>query len=390
MNPMIDFNMILGSVTEIEQGADGAWKFLLRVGVAAIFSFGAYKLTKESKVAHRRKLHQKSQCRQWILHLAGRDTAAHGASTMKTLLVVFCLWPLALFGQPLSKELQTRVDSAERMKVIAAQEQERLRNLKPRTQEQIRASIPGLEASGIIAKQPPSQVIIPEYVRKMDTLQIEPDTTDPLPGKLLPANYSLNLKLADPTIPEHQTKTDQQIEDEQMKAGTTAEKNFFAACDVASAYAAACAEKDPRPEIQQVYSECSKTMRALHQEGKITWKQLVQFNKQFYRYVANIYNPPPPAPDPSIPPQLPTMRIRTSAEWTQLYSRTASSRYNLFLEGVWTLDEYNQWSNTVHATMIMQYGKSPPPSPSIQDMRHNMLMQAIEENTQAIERHRFR
>lgn len=39
MNPMIDFNMILGSVTEIEQGADGAWKFMLRVGVAAIFGF---------------------------------------------------------------------------------------------------------------------------------------------------------------------------------------------------------------------------------------------------------------------------------------------------------------------------------------------------------------
>jgi hypothetical protein len=82
MNPMIDFNMILGSVTEIEQGADGAWKFMLRVGVAAIFAFGAFKMTKESKAAPW-KLHvnsmliaaataiRKYQKRWWICILLG-------------------------------------------------------------------------------------------------------------------------------------------------------------------------------------------------------------------------------------------------------------------------------------------------------------------------------
>lgn len=48
---MNDFSTILAAATEIEEGAGEAWKFLLRAGVAAIFSFGAFKLTRESAVA---------------------------------------------------------------------------------------------------------------------------------------------------------------------------------------------------------------------------------------------------------------------------------------------------------------------------------------------------
>jgi hypothetical protein len=61
---MIDFSMLLGSVTEIEQGAGEAWKFLLRVGIAAIFAFGAYRNTKDSKAA------------AWKLHLTSVLVAA--------------------------------------------------------------------------------------------------------------------------------------------------------------------------------------------------------------------------------------------------------------------------------------------------------------------------
>jgi hypothetical protein len=163
------------------------------------------------------------------------------------------------------------------------------------------------------------------------------------------------------------------------------QKNFDDGCDQASALAESCSEMDPRPPILQVYQEGGKIIRKLYDEGKITWPQLVAFNKEFYSYVANIYNPQPPAPDPSIPPQLPMIRIRTNAEWSRLNVEITMSRHDLVIDNIWTQDQYNQWTGTVYAAMIRQYGNPPPPPLPNSFYENERLIEAIEDNTRAVE-----
>jgi hypothetical protein len=47
----------LAAASDLAEGAGTAWKFLIRVGAAAIFGYGAFKISKESKM------------KPWKLHL---------------------------------------------------------------------------------------------------------------------------------------------------------------------------------------------------------------------------------------------------------------------------------------------------------------------------------
>ncbi|MCU0779038.1 MAG: hypothetical protein MUF86_15415 [Akkermansiaceae bacterium] len=219
---------------------------------------------------------------------------------MKTMLAA-CFLPLALFGQESAYEVpKFKIASREQLDAAAERAQKELDAINAR----------------IAAVNPPSAVAPVAKAPRVEAVLVQPSP----PKEPLPSDYFKPVVVPKPE-PESYKSTSQLIEEERKRADQARldlaltkeqlQKNFDDGCDQASALAESRSKMNPRPPIPQVYNEGREIIRNLCIEGKITWPQLVAFNKEFYTYVMRLYYPLPPAPPPIViasRPQLPPSR----------------------------------------------------------------------------------
>lgn len=219
---------------------------------------------------------------------------------MKTILAVFCLWPLALCGQTIPKEMQARVDSVQRMEAIAKQERERLKNLKPLPVEQTRAALVKPEAA------PAPSVRTPKQERARLILGYEPSAS-------VEEAAPVFIKQP-PLVPV------------------------------------------PRP-------------------------------------VNVMPDPPKPAPAPKVVP--PEMRL-SYFEWQDLLQKNIAPEKELYYRGEITSTDLFEWEQAVRKVILKKHGEPLPirpfptrpstrPTRSEDDYRTDMIIDAIEANTRAVQ-----